>query len=69
MLFRSLTDREKRYQKRSHGKFDYKYENENKGKAPLSRGEDEEKDFPKILLRAMQDLARKIKEMRLDRIK
>ena len=30
---------------------------------------DEENDFPKILLKAMQDLASEIKEMRLDGIK
>ena len=64
-----LTDREKRYLKRRHKKFDYRNDNEDKGKAPLSGGEDEDKDFAKILLRAMQDLAREIKEMRIDRIK
>ena len=64
-----LTDREKRYQKRRHKKFDYTNDNEDKGKASLSGGEDEEKDFPNILPRAMQDLAREIKEMRMERIK
>ena len=65
-----LTNREKRYLKRRQRKnFDYTNENEDKGKAPLSGSEDESKDFPKILLRAMQDLAREIKEMRMDRIK
>ena len=63
-----LTDREKRYLKRRQNKFDYTNDNEDKGKSPLFGGEDEEKDFPKILLRAMQDLAREIKEMRMDRI-
>ena len=63
-----LTNREKRYQKRRHGNFDYINDNEDKGKTPLSGGEDEE-EFPKILLRAMQDIAREIKEMRMDRFK
>ena len=65
-----LTDREKRYLKRKQNKkFDYTTDNEDNGKALYSRSEEEEKDFPKILLRAMQDLAREIKEMRLDIIK
>ena len=64
-----LTDREKRYLKRRQKKFYYKNDNEDKGKAPVSRSEEEEKDFPKILLRAMQDISREIKEMRFDRIK
>ena len=61
-----LTDREKRYQRRSRRRFDYTNDKEDKGKTPLSRGEDEEKEFPKILLRAMQDISREIKEMRMD---
>ena len=66
----TLTDREKRYLKRiQKKKFDYTNDNEDKGKAPKSGSEEEEKDFPKILLRAMQDLAREIKEMRLEIIK
>ena len=64
-----LTDREKRYQRRRHGKFYYTNDKEDKGKTPLSGGEDEEKEFPEILLRAMQDIAREIKEMRMDRYK
>ena len=64
-----LTDRDKKYLKRIHKKFDYTNDNEDKGKAPFSGGEDEDKDCPEILLRAMQDLAREIKEMRMDRIK
>ena len=52
-----LTDREKRYLKRMQNKkFDYTNDNEDKGKAPISGSEEEEKDFPKIpkiLLRAM----------------
>ena len=65
-----LTDREKRYLKRIHKKkFDYTNDNEDKGKAPVSGSEEEEKDFPKILLRAMQDISREIKELRMDIIK
>ena len=40
-----------------------------RSKAPIFGSEEEEMDFPKILLRAMQDLSREIKEMRMDRIK
>ena len=64
-----LSDREKRYLKRRYKNCDYTNDSEDKGKSPLSGGEDEEKDFPKILLRAMQDIAREIKEIRMDRIK
>ena len=64
-----LTDREKRYQRRIQRKFDYKNDKEEKEKTPLSRGEDEEKEFPNILLKAMQDIYREIKEMRMDRYK
>ena len=64
-----ITDREKRYLKRRQKRFDYTNDNEDKCKTPLSRGEGEGKDFPKILLRAMHYLSREIKEMRMDRIK
>ena len=64
-----LINRVKRYLKRRQKKFDYTNDNEDKGKAPASGSEEEGKDFAKILLRAMQDLAREIKEMRLERIK
>ena len=60
-----LTDREKRYQRRRHQKFEYKNDKEDKDKTPLSRGEDEEKEFPKILLKAMQEISREIKELRM----
>ena len=63
-----LIDREKRYLRRINQKFDYTDDKEDKGKTPLS-GEDEEKDFPNILLRAMQYIATEIKEMRMDRYK
>ena len=49
-----LTEREKRYQRRSHIIFDYTNDKEDKGKTHLSGCEDEEKEFPKILLRAMK---------------
>ena len=63
-----LTDREKRYLRRRNYKYDYIDDKEDKGKTPLS-GEDEEKEFPKLLLRTMQDIAKEIKEMRMDRHK
>ena len=64
-----LTDREKRYLKKRQNKFDYTNDDRDKCKSPESGSDVEEKDFPKILLRAMQDIYREIKEMRLDRIK
>ena len=64
-----LTDRDNRYQRRRHQKFDYTNDKEDKGKTPLSRGEYEEKEFPKILLKATKKIAREIKEMRMDRYK
>ena len=45
-----LNNREKRYQKRIHRKFDYKNDKEDKGKTPISRGEDEEKEFLRSFL-------------------
>ena len=63
-----LTDREKRYLGRRHRKFDYIDDKEDKGKTPLSR-EDEVKEYPKLLLRIMQDIAKEIKEMSMDRYK
>ena len=62
-----LTYRVKRYLRRRIQKFDYTYDKEDKDKTPLS-GEDEE-DYAKLLLRTMQDIAREIKEMRMDRYK
>ena len=64
-----LNDKDKRYLKIIHRKFDYTNDNEDKGKAPLSAGEDEEKHFPKILLRTMQEIYKDIKEMRMVRYK
>ena len=63
-----LTNREKRYLKIRHWKFDYENGKEDKGKTPLL-GEYEEKEFAKIILKGMQDIAREIKEMRMDRYK
>ena len=59
--------REKRYLERNQ-KYDYIDDKEDKGKTLLSR-ESEEKEFPKLLLRTMQDIAREIKEMMMDRHK
>ena len=53
-----LTHRERRYLKRNQ-KYDYTYDKKYKGKTHLSRG-DEEKGFPNLLLRTMQDIAREI---------
>ena len=63
-----LIDRERRNLRRMNQKFDYTNDKEDKGKTPLS-GEDEEKEYPKLILINMQDIARKIKEMRMDRYK
>ena len=64
-----ITDRLKRYLKRRQKKFDYTNDDQDKGKAHKSGSDVEGKDFAKILLKAMQDLAREIKDMRLDKIK
>ena len=64
-----LTDREKRYLRRRHKKFDYTNDDKEKGKAPESGSDEDRKKFAKTLLKAMQDLAKEIKEMILDRIK
>ena len=64
-----LTDREKRHLKRRQKKFCYTNDDKDKGKTLKSGSDEEGKDFAKILLRAMQDLAREIKEMILDIIK
>ena len=62
-----ITDRERRYLKINR-KYDYTYDKEDKGKTPLSRG-DEEKEFPKLLILTMQDIAGEIKDMTMDRHK
>ena len=64
-----LTDREERYLKRRHKKFDHTNDDKDKGKAPESGSDEDGKEFAKTLLKSMQDLAREIKEMRMERIK
>jgi len=64
-----LTKREKRYQNRSHKKYDYTTEDQDKGKAPETASDKEGEEFARTLLVAMQDLAREIKDMRVDRMR
>ena len=61
-----LIDGEKTYLKIINQRYDYIDDREDKGKNPLS-GREEEKEYPKLLLQTMQDIAREIKEMRMDR--
>ena len=63
-----LIDRENMDLRRMNWKLDDTNDKEDKGKTPLL-GEDEEKEYPKILLWTMQEIAREIKEMRMDRYK
>ena len=56
------------YLRRRNWKYDYTDDKEDKVKTPLSKGY-EEKEYPKLLLRTMQDIAREIKDMRMDRHK
>ena len=67
--YEPLTEREKRYQNRSHKKFDYTTEDQDKGKAPETRSDKEGDEFARTLLVAMQDLAKQIKKMRMDRMR
>ena len=57
--------------RRRQKNFDYTNEDKEKSKTPEDgNGSDEEgKEFARNLLKTMQDLAREIKEMRIDRIK
>ena len=64
-----LTEREKRYQNRSHKKFDCTTDDQDKGKAPETASDKEGEEFARTLLMAMQDLAKEIKEMRMDRMR
>ena len=66
-----LTNRQQRYLSRRQKNFYYTNEDKDKGKTPKDgNGSDEEgKEFARTLLKAMQDLAREIKEMRIYRIK
>ena len=67
-----LTEREKRYQNRSHKKFYYTTDDpdkgQDKGKAPETVNDKEAGEFSRTLLVAMQDLSKEIKEMRVDRM-
>ena len=64
-----LTEREKRFQNRSHKNFDYTTDEQDKGKAPENANDKEGDEFARTLLVAMQDLDREIKEKRMDRIR
>ena len=64
-----LTNREKRFYNRIQKKFDYTNDDQDKGKAPETGSDKEGQEFARTLLVAIQDLAREIKEMRLDRLK
>ena len=68
-----LTKRERRYQNRSHKKYDYTTDDPNrgqdKGKAPETEKDKEAEEFEKNLFEAMQDLSKEIKEMRVDRMR
>ena len=64
--YEPLTEREKRYQNRIHKKFDYTTEEQDKGKAPETTDDKEGEEFARTLLVAMQDIAKEIKEMRLE---
>ena len=65
----TLTEREKRYQNKSHKKYDYTTEDQVKGKAPKNTSDKEGEEFVRTLLVDMQDLAREIKEMRVERMR
>ena len=70
-----ISERERIYQNRSHRKYDYTTidldKGQDKGKAPESVNDKdkEAEEFAKILLEAMQDLSKEIKEMRIDRMR
>ena len=69
-----LSERERRYQNRSHIKYDYTTveldKGQDKGKAPELNDKDKEaEEFAKTLLEAMQYLSKEIKEMRIDRMR
>ena len=64
-----FTDIEKRYLRIREKKFDYTNDDKDKGKAPESGSDEDGNNFAKTILKAMEYLAREIKEMRMDRIK
>ena len=63
-----LTERENSYQNRSHKKFDYTTDDQDKGKAPEIGSENEGEEFGRTLLVAMKDISREIKEMRMEKM-
>ena len=67
--YEPLTKREKRYQNRSHKKYYYATEDQENGKALEIVSEKEGEEFARTLLVAMQDIAREIKDMRVDRMR
>ena len=64
-----LTEREKRYQNISQKNFGYTTEDEDKGKARETGSDKEGEEFAITLLVTMQDLAREIKEIRMERMR
>ena len=68
-----LTEREKRYQNRSHKEYDYTTDDpdkgQDKGKAPKAVNDKEVEEFAKTLLETMQDISKDMKEMRVDRMR
>ena len=56
-----FNEMEKRYQNKSHKKFDYTTDDQDKGKAPETASGKEGEGLSRMLLVAMQDLAGKIK--------
>ena len=65
----TLTEREKRYHNRSHKKFDYTTDDQDKGKALETASDKEGEEFAINLLVAMQDIAKETKEMRMERMR
>ena len=57
------------YLRRIHKMFDYTNDDKDKGISLESGSDEDGKEFAKTLLKAMQDISRDIKEMRLDIIK
>ena len=54
---------------RSHKKYDYTTDDQDKGKAPETASDEEGEEFARTLLVAMQDLSREIKEMRMEKMR
>ena len=69
-----ISERERRYQNRSHKNYYYTTVDldkcQDKGKAPKLNDKDKEaEEFEKTLLETMQDLSKEIKEMRIERMR